>query len=185
MQLVIYGRDNLTTLTDWTRTYFSDITDRALTPKTYNTTSFPPPFNNRIIYYYPVADSNTMKIYWQLPSMEKKYRNAMSDFLTSYLGQEDGGSVLYYLKRNELATSLSAGTEFDTTSYTLIYVQIELTDKGLDQSSIVIHAVNKYIGLLRNISLEDDFNEYFNDFVSIQQTLYDYGERKAPQQYIL
>ena len=117
--------------------------------------------------------------------MEKKYRYAMSAFVTRYLGQEDGGSVLNYLKRSELATSLSAGTEFDTSSYTLIYVQIELTDTGLGQSSNVIRALNKYIGLLKSITHEDVFKKHFVDFMSVQQTLYDYGERKAPKDYIL
>lgn len=184
MKLVIYGRENLTTLTDWAVYYFSNITDRNLTPKTYNTTSFPPPYNSRIVFYYPVADSDIVTIYWQLPSMEKKYRNAVADFITRYIGQEDEGSILNYLKRNDLATSLSAGTEFDTDSYTLIFVQVELTDSGLNQISRVIHAVNKYVGLLRNISSEEEFKEHFEDFVGVQQTVFDYGERMVVKDYV-
>lgn len=186
MQLVVYGRENLTTLSHWIQHYFSQIPDRTLTPRTYNTTSFPPPFNKRIVYYFPVADSNVVVIYWQLPSMEDNYRNAMSDFITRFLDQEGTGSVLSYLKQNELATWLSSGTELDTDSYSLVYVQIGLTDTGLEQVSEVVMAISCYIRLLRDSSgSENDFQELFHDFTSVHQTLYDYGERVGPKDYIL
>ena len=183
MQLVIYGRDNLTTLSNWTLNSFSNVTNRHLSPTPRNTTSFPPPYNGRIIYQYPVADSNTLSISWQVPSMEKKYRNDISGFISRYLGQEDLGSVLYLLKREGLVTYLSAGSQVDTSTFTVLYVSVALTDEGLKGVSRVVQAVHSYIGLLRAMN-ETEFTARFEEYQMMRQNVYDYGERATPITYV-
>ncbi len=183
MQLVIYGRDNLTTLSNWTLNSFSNVPNRNLSSTPRTTTSFPPPYSGRIIYHYPVADSNIVSISWQVPSMEKKYRNDISGFLSRYLGQEDLGSVLYLLKREGLATSLSAGSQVDTATFSLLYVDVELTDAGLRGVSRVVRAVHAYIGLLRAMN-ETEFGARFEEYRMMKQNVFDYGVKPTPFTYV-
>ena len=108
----------------------------------------------------------------------------MSGFISRYLGQEDSGSVLHLLKKEGLVTSLSAGEEVGTETYSLLYVSVELTEEGLGRVSRVVAAVHWYVGLLRGLSVSD-FNEKFREYKQIQQVVFDYGERQAPQDYVV
>ncbi len=183
MQLVVYGRDDIATLTNWTLNSFSSVPNSNLSPPPLNTTSFPPPFNRRIIYYYPVADTNSLSINWQVPSLEKKYRNDISGFISRYLGQEDVNSVLYLLKKEGLATSLSAGVQIATGTFTLLNVNIELTEAGLKSVSRVIQAVHWNVELLRGMN-KSEFVGRFAEYRGIKQNVFDYGEKATALEYI-
>lgn len=74
MQLVIYGKENITTLTNYAQTMFSSIVNKNIPRPSFGNTSFPSPYNGKIVYYIPVANSNTMSIYWQVTSLRQKYR---------------------------------------------------------------------------------------------------------------
>ncbi len=183
MQLVVYGRDDLATLSNWTHNSFDDVPHNDMSPVPLNTTSFPAPYNGRIVYYYPVANTNSLSINWQVPSLEKKYRNAISGFISRYLGQEDAGSVLYMLQREGLATSLSAGVQLSTGTYTLLSVDVELTETGLKSVSRVVQAVHWYVGLLRAMN-ETQFSMRFAEYQRMQQNVFDYGEKPTELEYI-
>ena len=145
MQLVVYGQEPIPTLTNWTATYFSLIPNRSVSPRTFNTTAFPPEYSGKLVYYRPVADANTISIYWQTQPLESQYRNDVTEFLSRYLGHEGQGSILYYLKQGNWANSLSAGSEVDADSFTLFVVSIELTEEGLSHTSEVVASVLQYI----------------------------------------
>ena len=179
MQLVIYGRDPIESLTLWASEYFSPIINRGVSAPTFSTTSFPPGYSGKIVHYYTVADKNTLHIYWQTPPLQYKYRNAVSQFLTRYIGHEGEGSILWKLQNERWATSLSAGTEVNTDSYTLLFVSIDVTNYGLPHISEIISTVYQYIRLLQN-SLE---MQEWNDFVRVNQLKFDYGEKEKPSDY--
>ena len=179
MQLVIYGRDPIENLTLWASEYFSPIINHGVSAPTFSTTSFPPGYSGKIVHYYTVADKNTLHIYWQTPPLQYKYRNAVSQFLTKYLGHEGEGSILANLKNECWATGLSAGTEIDTNSYTLLFVSIDITNDGLPHISEVIATVFQYIRLLQgNLGLQE-----WKDFVRVNQLHFDYAERPIPGGY--
>ena len=179
MKLVVYGRDPIENLMLWASEYFSPIINRGVSAPTFSTTSFPPGYSGKIVHYYTVADKNTLHIYWQTPPLQYKYRNAVSQFLTKYLGHEGEGSILRNLKNECWATGLSAGTEIDTDSYTLLYVSIDITNDGLPHISEVIATVFQYIRLLQgNLGLQE-----WKDFVRVNQLHFDYAERPIPGGY--
>jgi len=178
MQLVIYGRDPIKNLTLWASEYFSPIINRGVSAPTFSTTSFPPGYSGKIVHYYTVADKNTLHIYWQTPPLQYKYRNAVSQFLTRYIGHEGEGSILWKLRNERWATSLSAGTEVNTDSYTLLFVSIDVTNDGLPHISEVISIVYRYIRLLHNLKMQE-----WNDFVLVNQLKFDYGEKEKPSDY--
>ena len=182
MQLVIYGRDPIENLTSWADEYFSPINNSNVSSPTFNTTSFPPEYSGKIVYYYPVANRDTLDIYWQTPPLQGKYRNAVSQFLTRYLGHEGEGSILWKLRTDSaLASSLTAGTELDTDSYTLLYVSIDVTSDGLSHLSKIISIVFQYVRLLKsNIGMQE-----WEDFVNVSQLNFDYAEKADAKDYVV
>lgn len=186
MQLVVYGRDDLDTLLATVHHSFEAIPNRHLTKTNYSgITSFPPPnYSGYIIHYYPVADKDTLTLYWQLtPSLEPLYRHAVGSFVTQYLGHEGTTSAAYLLKVLNYITSLSAYTEFQTDSYTLFTVQIELTDGGVENVGEVIQILYQHVVRFKSIN-ESEFNRLWNDFVPVSQIRFDYSERATPIDYV-
>ena len=187
MQLVVYGRDNLQTLLDTVRRSFTAIPNRNLTKATYNTTSFPPPlFSGFIVHYYPVANKDTVTIFWQVtPSLEPFYRHAVGSFVTEFLGRESEHSLAGWLKRSNYITSLGAYVEVETDSYTVFSVQFELTDAGVGNVSDVIQTLYLFIERFRTFDPDGyDLNRLWDDFVSVSQIRFDYSERATPINYV-
>ena len=145
MQLVVYGKDPLPTLTSWVNTSFSSIPNRHVSPQTFVTTPFPQEYSQKLVFYYPVADTNSLSLYWQTAPLDPHYRNDVVEFLSRYLGNEGEGSVLQYLKSESLAVSLSAGLEVSADSFSLFLVSIELTEKGLGRVPDIVKTVFQFI----------------------------------------
>ena len=184
MQLVVYGRDDLDTLRDMAVRSFSAVPNRDLTKATYNSTSFPPQYSGVIIHFYPVANSDTLYIYWQItPSLQPYYRHAVGSFINQYLNHEGTTSAAYKLKSLNYVTSLSTDVYMDTDSFTLYTVQIELTDEGVRNVSGVIRILFQYIVRFQSIN-ESEFNRLWQDFVSVSQIRFDYSERSPPINYV-
>ena len=74
MQLVIYGKEDVGTLAKYAKDMFSSIKDKEILQPTFNTTSFPAGYNGKIVYFIPVADTDSLSIFWQVPSLIKLYR---------------------------------------------------------------------------------------------------------------
>ena len=103
----------------------------------------------------------------------------MSQFLTRYIGHEGEGSILWHLINERWATSLSAGMEVNTDSYSLLFVSIDITNDGLPHISEVIAIVFEYIRLLQgNLGMQE-----WNDFARVSKLNFDYAERDKPSDY--
>ena len=103
----------------------------------------------------------------------------MSQFLTRYIGHEGEGSILSKLRNERYATSLSAGVELNTDSYTLLFVSIDVTNDGLPHISEVIAIVFEYVRLLQgNLGMQQ-----WDEFVRVNQLKFDYAERDKPSDY--
>ena len=74
MQLVIYGTEDIDTLNSYAEDIFSDIENKKISRPMFQNTSFPNPYNGKIVYYVPVADTNSLSIVWQVNPLINKYR---------------------------------------------------------------------------------------------------------------
>ena len=182
MNLAIYGSEDPSTLWDLVDTYFTSVSSTNGSPATYNETAFPPPFTGKLIHYLPEANINTLTMIWQTPSLQNYPRNAVDTFLTRYLGHEGEGSLLSHLKARNFASELSSGIEVDADSFYLFSVQITLTEQGLGNVSDVVQAVFKYAYLLANMT-EGQFEEMWCDYVEVNKVVFDYAEKKSPEEY--
>lgn len=182
MNLVVYGRENSSTLWSWVDRYFSPISDRDGSPATYTQVPFPPEYTGKIVHYQPEASTNTLTVFWQTPSLQGYPRNAVAKFLSRYLEHKGQGSLLACLKESNYASDLTAGVEVPADSFYLFSVQLTLTDQGLGNVSKVISSVFQYAYLLANLS-ESDFNKMWQDFVDVKTVVFDYAEDKSPEEY--
>lgn len=95
--------------------------------------------------YRPVADTHTLSLYWQTLPLQSRYRNDVTEFLSRYLGYEGPGSILYSLKNKNWASSLAAGLEVDTDSFSLLVVSGQVTEEGLEHVSEIVESIFQYI----------------------------------------
>ena len=78
MQLVIYGREDIANLTSYVKSIFSPIANKKIQKPYFSNTSFPAPFNGKIVYYIPVANVHKLTVYWQVAPLRQKYREQVS-----------------------------------------------------------------------------------------------------------
>ena len=183
MSLVVYGSENVSVLNDMVKYSFSAISNTGVSPKTYNTIAFPASYLGRIILYLPQADTNILTLYWQTVSLQIYHQNAVSSFIAHYLGHEEEGSALSYLQTRVLATALVAGVEVGADSFYIFKLQITLTDAGLENVSNVIRTVFQFIQLLDSMT-EVEFDLKWDDYIIVNEFLFDYAEKASPSNYV-
>lgn len=67
MELVIYGREDTSTLAGYAASIFSAVPDTNASVDVFYSDAFPPPeYTGKIVYYEPVADKHSLSIYWQV-----------------------------------------------------------------------------------------------------------------------
>lgn len=182
MNLAVYGRENISVLHDMVSSSFSDINDTGAAPKSYSTVAFPDSYVGRVVLYRPQADTNTLTFYWETLSLNKYHRNAVSGFITRFLGHEGEGSVMSYLQTRGLASAVLADAVVNADSFFLFSLQITLTDAGLANVSDVIQIVFQFTHLLENMT-ESEFQTEWDDYVSVSEVVFDYAEKLSPNDY--
>ena len=182
MNLVVYGREDVSTLLNMVNSSFSAIRNTGVAPITYDTVAFPVPYIGRIILYSPQANIDTLTMYWQTESLDASHRSAVSLFISHYLGYEGEGSVMQFLQTRSLASALSAGVEVNADSFSLFRVQITLTEEGLANVSDVIQIVFQFLRLLQNMTAEE-FQTKWDDVIRVGEVLFDFAEKQYPNVY--
>lgn len=75
MQLVIYGKEDIHTLMDYAIEIFSSIQNKDVTrPGFAPNVSFPSAYNQKIVYSIPVADVNSLSLFFEVPPLIRRYR---------------------------------------------------------------------------------------------------------------
>ncbi len=155
MALVILGKQDLDTLQKWTTTYFAGISNRNLPEFQFPPTYLPKSDQLRLLKVKPVKDNRTLKLSFALPEIRHHYRSKPAQILGFLVGHEGPGSLLSLLKKENLATGLSAGG-FSNNSFGTFSVSIELTAHGLDNYQTVITRVFQYLRLLRQSGISEE-----------------------------
>ena len=183
MQLAVIGNNTLSTLEQWVKNKFSSIPNRHLNPLNFNTTSFPPAYSSKLVYYAPGEPAHSVSIFWQLPPLQGKYRNRISALISRYLGDKGHGSILEYLKMKLWASSLSASTEVNTDSYTLYTVSVELTEDGMVHVKDVVSAVFQYIRILVKVT-DNQWNHMWDEHIISSDILFNNRDKSKPYDFV-
>jgi insulysin len=148
MKLAILGRESLDTLEQWSRDFFSDVTDRSIEPLRGVSEDVIDAFDSNWKQFYriiPVKERRMLVLYFPVPSSFSMYLTKPLRLLSHCIGHEGPGSILSYLKRKGWGIELGAGTTTQTQHFSLFDISIKLTVDGLQHYKEILAVVFGYI----------------------------------------
>jgi len=174
MSLVLLSNKGLDELESLARKYFLPIRNNHVEELSYSPDYLDSVEALRLIKYIPVMDIRELTLTFAIPEFISRY-DLKPDALAGFcLGHEGKGSLLSYLKYQGLATGLSAGAGFPTSDYGSFSINIQVTQKGLEQYRDVIRYCFSYIRLLR----EEGIPAYvFKEIKHMAELDYTYGNK--------
>ncbi|CAN6669000.1 A-factor-processing enzyme [Trichomonascus vanleenenianus] len=155
MKLVVIGRDKLDTLEQWVVDKFSAVKNKSKPPPAYASTPLTGKELNKIIYAKPVMDNKHLTLYFPVPDQRPQYGTKPANYYSHLIGHEGKGSLLQYFKKHSWASSLSAGSEHIVHGTDFFVIDVELTDKGLDNYTKVLVGVFAYLDMLRKMPAQE------------------------------
>lgn len=154
MNLVVLSRQTVPQLEQWARQYFSPVEDRDLPEPSFPHDILPPSEKLRLLKVKTVEDKRLLTVRFPLPSQEHYLFTEPAHVVSFFIGHEGEGSLLALLKKQNLATSLSAGLADSNNSYSMFNVHITLTEKGFKQYRTVIRHLFQAIQILQQQGVE-------------------------------
>ena len=149
MSLVLLSKAPLDTLQHWATKYFSPVKNKGTGPLTYDPDYQPEKETFRFLQIEPVKDLRTLELEFPLPSFFDDYKSKPGRLLSSLIGHEGKGSLLSLLKKESLATGLSASSWSSTREFGRMSIQITLTPKGQESYSEIVRHTLAYIEMLK------------------------------------
>jgi insulysin len=134
-----------------------------------------PDMAGKIIYIQPVKNIRTLTIAWELPLEFAGMTETHPEKLLCYiLGHEGKESLLAQLKMEKLATEIGCSTYQIGGKNLIMFVEVELTDDGLQHVDHVILRCFQTLAMIR----EKKFPNYLFDEVHTMGTIdYEYQKR--------
>jgi insulysin len=111
-----------------------------------------------LILIYPTTSNDLL-------SNEKPY-----GFYSHLIGHESEGSILFELKKRNLATSLLTGIN-NNSLFGYLFIAIDLTELGNNNWQEIINVVTDYLHLLNNIQY-DDMKQIYEEIRNINNMLF-------------
>ncbi|RWS10769.1 Insulin-degrading enzyme-like protein [Dinothrombium tinctorium] len=134
MCLAVLGKEPIEKLKEIIVSMFKNIENLNITVPVWNENPFGVNQLKKEIHVVPIRDIKYLK-----PAF----------YVSHLLGHESAGSLLSYLKMQELCTALSSEVEY-MSGFGFFYINIELTDKGIMHTNDIIKAIFQYIKLLKS-----------------------------------
>lgn len=127
MNLVIYGQYPIDTLIQYAVDYFSDV------PVGKNNFVYEKPYSEseKLVIMPQVNKGSRLMIFWALPSEFKFIRSQPGHFISYLLGYSGKNSLTFTMP--DLIESLDSSIMMSFTDFSLLEVDIQLTDKGLEK----------------------------------------------------
>lgn len=178
MNLVIYTNEELSKIQKEIHLLFSKVKNNNLGSLSYANT--PKPFTSKELLKLrrikTVHSKKELSIYFPLPSYLKDFKSnplKIIEFLVKYKGK---GSFLSLLIENKLATDLSVNTTHKFDLFSPISININLTDKGLENYSQIVEYFFEFIQLLK---LKKISKKLFLEIQQILNLVFTYKEKSS------
>ena len=180
MKLVVYGKESLDHLETIVTDKFSAVKNREVVePK------LPPLFNKSqlpsLVSLKPIKEKRTLSLLFELPSAEPHYHKKPLYYLTNLLGHEGEGSLFSWLKEQNYAEALSAGTYISDNDRTIANINISLTRRGRDQFKDVIRDTLTYAKLMLREGIEQ---WRFKEQAAMLDTAFRFLDKSNPIHYV-
>ncbi|ALS97918.1 insulinase family protein [Lacimicrobium alkaliphilum] len=102
-----------------------------------------------ILKVVPIKTARRMIVTFALPDVQPYYRSKPLYLLSHLIGDEGQGSLLYHLKKQGLATNLSAGGGIQGSNFKDFNINLQLTAQGAEQWPKVLSDVFAYLQLIK------------------------------------
>ena len=149
MSLVLLSNKSLDDLEKLAKQYFLPVKNNHLEKLKYDPDYLERVKGFRLIKRVPVKDLRELTLTFSIPSYIKYYKTKPEMLIGFCMGHEGEGSILSLLKKEGLATGLSAGGGNTTSDYGSFMINVQLTEKGLENYRDVIRYCFSYIRLLK------------------------------------
>lgn len=175
MKLCVLGNQPLDTLEVWVRGRFAAVPNRDRKKLVYSADVWDSKQLPRLVEIKPIAEQRALKIQFAVPSTEPYWREKPLGLLGALIGHEGKGSLLSALKKENLATGLSAGG--NTYSFTTYFeASVTLTDNGRAKVDRVVELFFSYIDMLREAGLPPYFFDEAKMMADINYVYRDHEE---------
>lgn len=174
MTLAVLGKQDLDTLEKWVIESFGAIRNLELPLVKATQTYLKKSEQFRVVKIEPLKDTRILKLTFPLPSLRHLFQTKPTHALGHLIGHEGKGSLLSLLKKEGLATALSAGGSSGR-SYGRFGIRIQLTAKGLKNYKTVIYHVFQYIRLLRRTGYQ---KELYHELKRMAEIDYRFQEKE-------
>ncbi|MDR2676261.1 MAG: insulinase family protein [Opitutaceae bacterium] len=176
MALALTGKAPLDELERLARACFSAVENRRLAPVAPPPVFLPPKPALRLIRMTPVKDIQQLTLLFPLPGFRADYASKPGLLLGFILGHEGEGSLLSSLKKDGLATALSASFHDEAETYGSCLANITLTPAGVEKHQTVLARAFSAIGSLRRAGYPEHLFRERRAMARLDETFQDKGE---------
>ncbi|XP_065349186.1 insulin-degrading enzyme-like [Cloeon dipterum] len=181
MSLVILGKDSLDELQDTAVKLFGTIENKRVTLLEWPGHPYGPEQLKKKIRVVPVNDLRSLTISFPIPDMRLHYKSGPYRYLIHLIGHESSGSLLSALKKRGWSSHLSAAYNPVARDISFFAVNVDLTEKGLENVDNIVDLIFQYINLLRQ---EDPKEWIFNEIMEINNISFRFKDKDSPVGYV-
>lgn len=176
MRLVVYSILPLDQLIDLVVKEFSAIPNQNLERKTWDPPLTSSNLTGKMVYIEPIKNIRTLTLIWELPQQFAEMKESRPDKLICYvLGHEGRESLLNLLKDEQLAESLNCSTARMGGKNQYLYVEIELTDEGVQK---VYRVIDLYFQMIAALKQKGIPQYIFDEMQQMEKLNYQYQKRE-------
>ncbi|MFT4942172.1 MAG: insulysin, partial [Paraglaciecola sp.] len=124
-----------------------------------------------------LTDTRRLIVTFALPNLQTYYRGKPVDLISDLIGDEGAGSLLTYLKQQNLVTNLSAGGGIEGSNFRDFNINLQLTENGADHIKNILNALFYFIQLIKQ---QDNLNWRFVEKQKINQLIWHYANSIKP-----
>ena len=177
MTLAIEGPQSIETLCQLVEDNFSAIKTSTAT-STFKDVPLYLEKNQAIkVNVQPVKSEHQLIISFAMESIDQYYLDKPESLLAYLLGHEGKGSILSYLKQQQWAMALTAGSGINGYNFKDFNINITLTEQGEANINEIVGVVFSYLNLLKSKPIS---TFYYQEKSVISQLAFTYQEISSP-----
>jgi len=182
MTLCVIGKQSAAELETIVKERFGPVVNKNVTMPIGNAVGDKPPFVlhdwHRLLLQTPVKDVKTLTFSWVIPYQAPLWRSKPTFYVNHLLGYEGPGSVIAKLKKDGLISGCGmAHGAWLQGAFSLMNVEIDLTDKGLDHLKEIGTHFFALIGMLQKVQVE---KWIWEELCTLQKIKFKEGEDRQP-----
>jgi len=177
MTLVLEGPQSIDELTMLAHDKFSDIRPTVEDKAIINEALYLAEHQQIKINIKPVKNDRQLIVSFAMPSIDPLYRHKPESVLAYLLGHEGQGSILSFLKKQQWALGLTAGSGVNGSNFKDFNLSISLTELGELHINDIIHAIFSYINLMKSGPISEF---YYQEKQAIANLSFNYQEKLKP-----